>query len=193
MKYIKYLKYVLIHKYYVAKECFKVGLYWRGLVHDMSKFLPSEFIPYANYFYGNYKSYTEASTFEKMHFNFKYKEDVEREFDTAWLHHQKINKHHWQYWILENDSGSKLVLPMPEKYIKEMVCDWRGAGMAIHGKDDTLSWYEKNKANMKINVYTEILIEHFLGYGDTCKGCGGFKTCDCGRTVYETSHDFYNK
>ena len=52
--YYKYLQYVIKHKYYVMIECFKVGLYWRGLVHDMSKFRPSEFIPYARYFYGDY-------------------------------------------------------------------------------------------------------------------------------------------
>jgi len=53
MKYLKYLKYILKHKWYVMIECFKNGLIWRGLMHDLSKFLPSEFIPYANFFYGN--------------------------------------------------------------------------------------------------------------------------------------------
>lgn len=52
---IKYLGYLLRHKWYVGIECFKRGLYWRGIKHDWSKFLPSEFVPYANYFYGQPK------------------------------------------------------------------------------------------------------------------------------------------
>lgn len=50
-QYLKYLKYIILHKWYVMNECFRVGLYWRGFVHDLSKFLPSEFIPYSNFFY----------------------------------------------------------------------------------------------------------------------------------------------
>ena len=53
-KYTKYLNYVLRHKWYVMIECFKRGQYWRGIMHDMSKFRPSEFIPYAIYFYEDY-------------------------------------------------------------------------------------------------------------------------------------------
>ena len=52
-KYLKYLWYVIRHKWYVGIECFKKGLYWQGLVHDSSKLFPSEFIPYARYFYGS--------------------------------------------------------------------------------------------------------------------------------------------
>lgn len=95
MKYWKYLKYIVKHKYYVMIECFKMGIYWRGLTHDMSKFLPSEFFPYANYFYGNYP---------------KLKEQVEYEFTVAWLKHQKRNPHHWQYWLLINDDSSNSYL-----------------------------------------------------------------------------------
>lgn len=162
MKYIKYLKYIAIHKYYVAMECFKYGLYWRGLVHDLSKLKPSEFVPYANYFYGNYRSYKDASAYEKTYYNFKYKEDVASEFDIAWLHHQKRNRHHWQYWTLQEDDGKSILIPMPDKYRKEMLADWRGAGMAITGKDNTPEWYEKNKTNMKINSRTMQWIENEL-------------------------------
>lgn len=41
----------------------------------------------------------------------------------AWLHHQHKNKHHWEYWVV--DPVSKQALPMPRKYLIEMVCDWR--------------------------------------------------------------------
>jgi len=55
-KYLQYLSYVLRHKWHVSLECFHHGLYWRGITHDLSKFLPDEFIPYARYFYGSYRS-----------------------------------------------------------------------------------------------------------------------------------------
>ncbi len=31
------------HKIMVARHCFKVGMYWQGLTHDLSKYSPSEF------------------------------------------------------------------------------------------------------------------------------------------------------
>ena len=53
MKHFKYASYVLRHKLFVGLECFKVGLFWRGLVHDLSKLRPSEWLPYARHFYGH--------------------------------------------------------------------------------------------------------------------------------------------
>jgi len=40
MRYLKYLKYLLRHKWFVMLECFKEGLFWLGLTHDLSKFSP---------------------------------------------------------------------------------------------------------------------------------------------------------
>ena len=34
---------ILVHKACVGRFCFQTGLYWRGLVHDLSKFHPVEF------------------------------------------------------------------------------------------------------------------------------------------------------
>ena len=45
--YYEYLKYVLEHKKNVFKTCRKRGLKLHALTHDLSKFSPSEFIPYA--------------------------------------------------------------------------------------------------------------------------------------------------
>mgnify|MGYP000166990169 CR=1 FL=1 len=41
------------HKYQVMKNCFRVGLYKQGLLHDLSKYSPTEFIPGVKYFQGN--------------------------------------------------------------------------------------------------------------------------------------------
>ena len=134
MKYLKYLKYVIRHKWFVMIECFKIGLYWRGIVHDLSKFRLSEFIPYARYFYGNY---------HLVH--------IDDAFDKAWLLHIHRNLHHWQYWLLQEDDGALKNIPMPINYLKEMLCDWHGAGLAITGKKNTKDWYEKNKDKIKLS------------------------------------------
>lgn len=47
-----YLLYVLEHKKNVFKVCWKRGMYLHAFTHDLSKFLPSEFFPYAERFYG---------------------------------------------------------------------------------------------------------------------------------------------
>lgn len=86
LKHLRYLSYVLRHKAFVAIECCKVGLIWRGLVHDWHKFLPSEWFPYTEHFYGKLGGGTEGA------------------FDFAWLLHQKRADHHWQWWIIVLDN-----------------------------------------------------------------------------------------
>jgi hypothetical protein len=51
-KHWNYFKYILKHKYYCFIECWKLGIPWRGIVHDLSKFRPCEWFPYVEYFYG---------------------------------------------------------------------------------------------------------------------------------------------
>lgn len=156
--YWKYLKYVVVHKWYVLVECFKRGQFWLGITHDLSKFLPDEFIPYAQYFYGNYPAWDEIKHF--MPWFTKTKEAAELKFNTAWLKHIHRNKHHWQHWVLINDSSDPQIsaLRMPNKYRTEMVCDWRGAGKAINGVDDTCTWYAKNKGKQIMHETTKALV-----------------------------------
>lgn len=147
IKYIRYLWYVIRHKWYVGAELFKHKLFYRALVHDMSKFLPSEFIPYTRWFYGK-----------------AYKQDI-ISYDVAWLKHQHRNRHHWQHWILRYDDGPTITLQMPDKYAKEMACDWLGAGKAIGqaGIEDVLTWYEINKNNMILHSKTRAQVRRLLG------------------------------
>ena len=163
--YLKYLKYVIRHKWFVFVECCKAGIIWRGVVHDLSKFLPSEFFPYAEYFYGD-------KTLEKECDDFRYwnlKDEKEKPFDKAWLMHQHRNPHHWQFWLLQEDDGPRKNIPIPLKYLKEMLCDWRGAGRAINGKDNTLEWYMKNKDKINLRLINKSWVEKKLGYGhDQC-------------------------
>lgn len=113
---------ILTHKYWVGKYCFKAGLYWEGLVHDLSKFHPVEFWEGVKYYRGN-RSPIDAC-----------KED--RGYSMAWYHHRGRNKHHYEYWCDNFDKG--LSCPkIPFKYMLEMVCDYLGAGRAYMGKDFT--------------------------------------------------------
>lgn len=146
MKYWKNLKYLLKHKYYVLVECWKRGLYWRGLVHDNSKFLPSEFIPYANHFFGE-----------------------KRKLGKAWLLHQRRNKHHWQWWILIEDNGRIKILEIEKPYLIEMICDWIGAAKAqghySPPKDPLLAtrnWYNRNKNKMILHPKSRLEVERIL-------------------------------
>jgi len=166
MKYWKYLKYVLRHKWYVALECFKYGLIWRGLMHDNSKFCLEEFIPYANYFYGSKDGIKKGR--DKTGY-YKPTDTGDKSFDYASLLHQKRNKHHWQWWVLPDDNGGVKILEMPKKYRIEMLCDWIGAGKA-QGKfspiDDPLLetsvWWKTNNHKMQLGQYTRFYFEKIL-------------------------------
>jgi hypothetical protein len=97
-------------------------------------------------------------------------------FDRAWNHHQKANKHHWQYWVLSFDDGGVESLEMPERYRTEMVADWVGAGLAINGYVDVEGWYAKNRDKMKLHPATRRFVEEELlprfptQYGDVRMG-----------------------
>jgi len=125
MKYIKYLRYIIRHKYFVLVECWKRGLYWRGLTHDLSKLRPSEFFPYANHFYGSKEGIKKGRDSTGY---YKPTDTGDKVFDFAWLLHQKRNRHHWQWWVLPEDKGGVKVLEMDKADRLEMLCDWIGAG-----------------------------------------------------------------
>lgn len=154
MKHFQYLWYVTKHKWFVFIETCRLGIPWRGLVHDLSKYSPTEWFPYVETFYGKGPSPRDASgSYDPT--------KVGGEFDTAWLHHQHNNPHHWQWWILKGDEDAQKVLPMPDKYRREMLADWIGAGKA-QGKPDTRGWYEANKEKMILHPETRAWIEQKL-------------------------------
>lgn len=148
---IKYAKYVFLHKWFVFVECLKLGVpLWAAIIHDWQKFTPVEWSPYVLSFYGPWK----------------YKDRPEwlvEAFDRAWLHHQHYGPHHWQYYLLREDDGGTKVLKMPDRYQREMLADWRGAGRAITGEDNTLEWYMKNREKIVLHWFTREWIEHQLG------------------------------
>jgi len=163
---LQYLWYILRHKWFVFLESCKLGIPWLGLVHDLSKFRLDEWIPYVHYFYGNYPEWKTMSPGDKSYYHGPTKESIEREFDFAWLLHQKRNRHHWQFWILPEDDGGVKILPMPDRYRREMLADWRGAGRA-QGTPDTLAWYTKHRNVLQLHPETRQWIEEQLGFTET--------------------------
>ena len=147
----KYLKTVLRHKWIVFRECALCGLFWQGLMHDMSKFSLTEFIPSVKYFQGS-RSPIDAE-----------KEDIG--YSVAWLHHMGHNPHHWEYWIDFDNKGELVVNKIQYKYV-EMICDWVGAGIVYNKgswkQSDTLDYYNKVRAGRHFEEKTEGLILKFL-------------------------------
>ena len=150
-RYRMYLGYVVRHKWYVFWAARRLGIMKRGLFHDLSKFRPSELIPYARSFYNRNGSPRGD-----------WPEGVKGAFDRAWLLHQHRNPHHWQYWILRQDDGTLKVLPMPDEYVREMVADWIGAGIAQEHGNDILPWYLKNRDRMILHSETRTKVESLL-------------------------------
>lgn len=147
-RYTAYLKYLILHKYYVYKGCriMKVP-FLIALFHDWTKLLPDELIPYARTFYlenGN-KQYKQTN-----------------EFLYAWNLHQKRNRHHYQHWVILMDNGEYIPLEMPDLWVREMLADWYGAGMAINGRNEVIDWYFKHKDRIKLHPATRIKVEIYL-------------------------------
>jgi hypothetical protein len=138
--YFRYLWTVTRHKWFVFVECCRVGMPLRGLLHDMSKFRPSEFFAYARYFNGD-----------------RSREGTQDAFDMAWLLHQKRNRHHWQWWMLPLDDGGTQLIPMDAASRAEMLCDWRGAGRTYGSV--TSEWYAANKPRIRLAYETRAWIE----------------------------------
>jgi len=113
MEFYKHLHTVNRHRRLVRHYCFRLGLYWQGLTHDLSKYSPTEFWRGCKYFQG-YRSPNDQ-------------ERLMTGQSRAWLHHKGRNRHHFEYWIdyqLQTDGtvvmgGGK----MPKKYVAEMFCD----------------------------------------------------------------------
>jgi Family of unknown function (DUF5662) len=154
--------YLARHKWFVLVECWKVGLYWRGLKHDWTKLLPCEFFPYMHFFHekdGKEKQRRDDTGY------YKPEDTGDPDFDRAWFHHQKYNDHHWQWWTLPREHGGLKVLEMSPEARLEMLCDWKGAGRA-QGFPNIRQWYVKNGHKMSFGRETRAWVEKQLGLED---------------------------
>jgi hypothetical protein len=55
-----------------------------------------------------------------------------------------------------------VALPMPEKYVREMVADWMGAGRAITGRWEVAQWYAKTREHIIVHPDTRARVEELI-------------------------------
>ena len=141
------------HRWKVFCLCCKVGIPFQGLVHDLSKYSPTEFWEGVKYYQGDYSPIRNCKE--------------ENGYSKAWLHHKGRNKHHYEYWY---DYDTPVQTPIiPFKYFLEMICDSFAAGITYQGKNwdqhYQLKYWNKVKNRSKLHpsmkklldrVYTEV-------------------------------------
>ncbi len=156
MKAWKHFCTITHHKILVAKGCFRVGLYKQGILHDLSKYSPTEFRVGAKYFQGDYSPNNA--------------EKADKGLSLSWLHHKGRNKHHFEYWI-DYPAGGKGVLSgmkMPNRYIVEMFMD-RIAASKVYQKEkytdaSALEYYNRGRDRIRpvLHPHTSELLEFLL-------------------------------
>jgi hypothetical protein len=144
---IKHFNLITKHKWNVFKLCLKAGIPFRGLIHDLSKYSPTEFIESIKFYVGTHSPITEAKKTNG--------------YSKAWLHHKGRNKHHYEYWY---DATAPEKTPIiPYKYAVEMVCDTLAAGKTYLGKSWTnssqLDYWNRTKDLRYINQKTAKFLE----------------------------------
>ena len=149
-----HFKTITSHRHAVIKHCFKAGIVFQGLGHDLSKYLPTEFISGARFYEDGKRSPNEK----------------EREiygYSKAWLHHKGSNKHHFEYWT-DYDMVTKMLSPikMPTKYVIEMFCDRVAASTIYQGDKYTdahpFEYFIGGKVRRLIHPETSALLESLL-------------------------------
>ena len=135
-KFWGHLKTITHHRHLVMRGCFRMGLIWQGLTHDLSKYSPTEFLAGVRYYQGDRSPNT-----------------AEREangYSLAWMHHKGRNRHHYEYWTdMNRETKCYEPVPMPRRYFVEMVMDRRAACMTYQGKayrdDSALQYFERSR------------------------------------------------
>lgn len=148
---LKYFYKCFIHKWHVFWEAAKLGIYWRGLVHDVSKLSLSEWLPRAAALNKN-KTESQYDVFAQL----------SDELVMSWLRHYHKNPHHWQWWLTRLDNGELKIMPMTDEYRREMLADWRAVSK-MPGRQDVVPWYLQNKENIVLHPETRLWIEQQLG------------------------------
>lgn len=144
--FFKHLSLVVRHKNKVLVNCARCGILFRGLMHDLSKFSPTEFFESVKYFQGDRSPIGACRRATGM--------------SNAWLHHKGRNKHHIEYWL---DPECQITPMMPYKYAVECVCDKLAATKTYAGKnynpDLPLLHWHKHGNKVDGNPKTMLFIE----------------------------------
>lgn len=150
---IRHFKTITKHRHAVIRHCFRAGIGFQGLFHDLSKYSYIEFSNGAKYYQGT-RSPNEK---ERELFGFSY----------AWLHHKGRNKHHFEYWVDVNPITKYYEpVPMPVNYLIEMFCDRIAASKIYKGKEyndgSAYDYYINGKAKFHMHPHTAKELERLL-------------------------------
>lgn len=153
MKAWKHFVTITRHRWLVREGCFRIGLYWQGLTHDLSKYSPTEFLTGAKYYQG-VRSPNAA-------------EREEKGYSEAWMHHKGRNRHHYEYWTDMNKVTRRYeAIPMPRKYLAEMVMDRRAACMVYEGEkyhpSSALEYFLRSRERLLMHPQTMRELEYIL-------------------------------
>lgn len=149
----RHFKTITKHRHKVISHCFRAGIPWRGLMHDLSKYAPTEFWEGARNYQGTRSP------------NEKARED--QGYSAAWLHHQGRNRHHFEYWYDYNPASHRREpVKMPLIFVMEMFCDRVAASKIYQGKNYTdrhpLDYFLRAKPRRIIHPATSDLLESWL-------------------------------
>lgn len=142
------------HRHLVMSYCFRCGIPWRGLMHDLSKYSPAEFFPGVKYYVGGNGSPTG-------------KERRTIGYSKAWMHHKGRNKHHYEYWTdFSREAGRTVPVKMPLVYVIEMFCD-RVAACKVYQKkqytdSSALEYYNSRISGEEMHPETSVLLGTML-------------------------------
>lgn len=147
-KFIHHIHTVNVHRFEVFKLCVKVGIPFRGLVHDLSKYSIEELSESVKYYTDGKKSPLKTS------------KEING-FSKAWLHHKGRNKHHFEYWYDYTAKDSMPIIPF--KYMLEMICD-RIAATKTYNKENynnkmPYDYFMKGKDSYKLNDNLKTFLE----------------------------------
>ena len=148
-----HFKTITHHRFLVMAGCFRVGLIRQGLTHDLSKYSPTEFWEGARYYQGN-RSPNAA-------------EREDKGYSEAWMHHKGRNRHHYEYWTdMNRQTRSYESVPMPKRYLAEMVMDRIAACKTYEGKASTpasaLNYFLKSRERELMHPKTREELEVLL-------------------------------
>lgn len=157
MKFFKHLHLINKHRFKVFILCCRCGFFWRGFVHDLSKYSPSEFFESVKYYCGTHSPIENCRK--------------ENGYSQAWLHHSGRNKHHFEYWL---DPVCKDYIIIPFKYMAENICDRIAASKVYKRKNYTNScpydYWIKDKdripANEKMKSFTDRVLSDLKEHGE---------------------------
>ena len=148
-----HFKTITHHRFLVMAGCFRVGLIRQGLTHDLSKYSPTEFLEGARYYQGN-RSPNAA-------------EREDKGYSEAWMHHKGRNRHHYEYWTdMNRQTRCYESVPMPKRYLAEMVMDRIAACKTYEGKAYTqasaLNYFLKSRERELMHPKTREELEALL-------------------------------